>query len=135
MRQCTSRPRLGRALLDRHEPRRLVPLAMTMLAATSALPLLASGGIVSWLYALCLGGAYGSQQAILAAGFAQYFGRDHLGAIRGASFVFAISGAAFGPLPFAASADWTGDYFLALGSSCLLSLLCGVWRFVVRRPT
>jgi MFS family permease len=91
-------------LLDRHEPRLLVPLAMTMLAVASALPALGSGSTVSWLYPLCLGGAYGSQQAIGAAGFAQYFGRDHLGAIRGASFVFGISGAAFGPLPFAASA-------------------------------
>jgi MFS family permease len=122
------------ALLDRYEPRLLVPVAMTMLAAASALPALGSGGTVSWLYPLCLGGAYGSQQAIGAAGFAQYFGRDHLGAIRGASFVFGISGAAFGPLPFAASVDWTGDYFVALVSSCLLCIACGASSFLVRRP-
>ena len=122
------------ALLDRYEPRLLVPLAMLMLAAASALPMLGSGSTVSWLYALCLGGAYGSQQAILAAGYAQYFGRDHLGAIRGASFVFGISGAAFGPLPFAASADWTGDYFVALLCSCVLCLACGAASFAVRRP-
>jgi MFS family permease len=122
------------ALLDRYEPRRLVPLAMLMLATASALPMLGSASTVSWLYALCLGGAYGSQQAILAAGYAQYFGRNHLGAIRGASFVFGISGAAFGPLPFAASADWTGDYFVALVCSCLLCLACGASSFVVRRP-
>jgi len=79
------------------------------------LPALGSGIAVSWLYALCLGGAYGSQQAIGAAGYAQYFGRDHLGAIRGTSFVFGIGGAAFGPLPFAASVDWTGTYFVGLG--------------------
>jgi hypothetical protein len=40
-------------LLDRYEPRLLVPLAMTMLAAASALPTLGSGSIVSWLY-LCV---------------------------------------------------------------------------------
>jgi hypothetical protein len=45
------------ALLDRYEPRRLVPLVMFLLAATSALPALGSGIAVSWLYALCLGGA------------------------------------------------------------------------------
>lgn len=122
------------ALLDRYEPRLLVPLAMVMLAAASFLPAFVSGGAVSWLYALCLGGAYGSQQAIGAAGYAQYFGRDHLGAIRGASFVFGISGAAFGPLPFAASADWTGDYFVALVGSCMLCLACGAASFFVRSP-
>lgn len=122
------------ALLDRYEPRRLVPLAMLMLAATSALPAFGSGIAVSWLYALCLGGAYGSQQAIGAAGYAQYFGRDHLGAIRGASFVFGTGGAAFGPLPFAASIDWTGSYFIALVCSGILCIACGAASFAVRRP-
>lgn len=122
------------ALLDRYEPRRLVPLAMALLAAASILPALASGSSVGWLYALCLGGAYGAQQAIGTAGYAQYFGRDHLGAIRGASFIFGISGAAFGPLPFAASADWTGSYLIALIGSFLLAIGCGLASFFVRRP-
>ena len=122
------------ALLDRYEPRHLVPLAMFMLAAASALPAFGTGGVVSWLYALSLGGAYGSQQAINAAGYAQYFGRDHLGEIRGASFIFGISGAAFGPLPFAASLDWMGTYTPVLIGSFALSLLCGACAFAVRDP-
>jgi MFS family permease len=122
-------------LLDYVEPRRLVPFAMALLAAASVLPAFAQGGhAASWLYALGLGGAYGAQQAIGAAGYAQYFGRDHLGAIRGASFIFGISGAAFGPLPFAASFDWTGSYGAALMASAVLSLACGVASFLVRRP-
>jgi MFS family permease len=122
------------ALLDYIEPRRLVPLAMVFLAAASALPAFASGVAVSWLYALCLGAAYGSQQAIGAAGYAYYFGRDHLGAIRGASFVFGTSGAAFGPIPFAASFDSTGNYFFALIWSCALAIVCGVASLFVGTP-
>ena len=122
-------------LVDRYEPRNLVPLAMLMLALASALPAFGSGIAVSALYALCLGGAYGSQQAINAAGYAQYFGRDHLGAIRGASFVFGIAGAAFGPLPFAASADWTGNYAVVLIGCCGLCLACGAGAFFVKRPS
>ena len=122
------------ALLDYIEPRRLVPLAMVFLATASALPAFASGVVASWLYALCLGAAYGSQQAIGAAGYAHYFGRDHLGAIRGASFVFGISGAAFGPIPFAASFDGTGNYLYALVWSCALAIVCGVASFFVGTP-
>ena len=122
-------------LLDRHEPRRLVPLAMAMLALASALPALGSGIVVCVLYALSLGGAYGSQQAINAAGYAQYFGRDHLGAIWGASFVFGIAGAAFGPLPFAAGIDWTGSYTTVLIGCCGLCLACGAGAFRIRRPS
>ncbi|MGY4299885.1 MFS family permease [Bradyrhizobium sp. i1.4.4] len=121
-------------LVDRCEPRLLVPLAMFMLAAASALPAFGSGIAVSVLYALSLGGAYGSQQAVNAAGYAQYFGRDHLGAIRGASFVFGIAGAAFGPLPFAASIDWTGSYAAVLIGCCILCVVCGGGAFFVKRP-
>ena len=93
------------------------------------------GVAISVLYALSLGGAYGSQQAINAAGYAQYFGRDHLGAIRGASFVFGIAGAAFGPLPFAASVDWTGSYTAVLIACCALCIVCGAGAFAVKRPS
>lgn len=121
------------ALLDHYEARHLVPLSMVMLAAASALPAFGSGVAVSWLYALSLGGAYGSQQAINAAGYAQYFGRDHLGAIRGASFLFGTGGAAFGPLPFAASVEWTGSYAAVLIGGSVMSLACATGAFVVRR--
>src|SRR6266478_6852347 len=55
----------------------MVPLAMLMLALASGLPAFGSGIAISVLYALSLGGAHGSQQAINAAGYARYFGRDH----------------------------------------------------------
>jgi MFS family permease len=122
-------------LLDRFEPRHLVPLSMSMLALASFLPAFGSGIAVSALYALNVGGAYGSQQAINAAGYAQYFGRDHLGAIRGASFVFGTAGAAFGPLPFAASMDWTGGYATVLIGCCALCIVCGAGAFAVKRPS
>ena len=35
-------------------------------------------------------------------------------------------------LPFAASADWTGDYVVALVCSCSLCLACGAFSFLVR---
>jgi hypothetical protein len=99
------------------------------------LPAFGNGVVVSWLYALSLGGAYGSKQAIGATGYAQYFGRDHLGTIRGASFIFGISGAALGPLPFAANIDWTGSYSVALIGSLVLCLVCGAASSAVRRPS
>ena len=104
---------------------------MGMLALASGLPAF-GGGAVSRLYALSLGGAYGSQQAINAAGYAPYFGRD--GAIRGASFVFGVAGAALGPLPFAASIDWTESHAAVLTVCCGLSLRCGAAAFVVHCP-
>jgi MFS family permease len=122
------------AMVDRYEPRRLVPLSMAALAAASLLPATGGGIVISWTYALCVGAAYGSQQAISAAGYAQYFGRDNLGAIRGTASLFGVSGAAFGPLPFAASIDWTGSYTYALIASGALCLACGASALIVKRP-
>jgi MFS family permease len=122
------------ALLDRYEPRRLAPLAMFLLGMACLLPAIGSGAAISWVYALSLGGAYGSQQAISAAGYAHYFGRDNLGAIRGASFIFGISGAALGPLPFAASLDRTGSYTAVLSGCVVLCLICGACAIAVKRP-
>lgn len=121
-------------LVDRVEPRRLVPVAMGLLAAACLLPVLGSGPLVAWIYPLAIGGAYGAQQAVGAAGYAQYFGRDHLGAIRGASFLFGVGGAAFGPLPFALSQDWTGGYVAVLIASSVPCILCAAAALMVRRP-
>lgn len=122
------------ALVDRLEPRRLVPFSMAFLAGASALPLVGDGLAVAWAYALCVGAAYGSQQAVSASGYAQCFGRDHLGEIRGTASLFGVAGAAFGPLPYAASLEGTGDYRVALAGSAVLSLACGAAAFFVRRP-
>lgn len=39
-----------------------------------------------------------------------YFGRKHLGSIRGASMTTMVIGSAFGPLPFGVAYDWFGGY-------------------------
>jgi hypothetical protein len=52
-------------LVDRDEPRHLVPVAMLMLSLASALPAFGSGIAISMLYAFSLGGAYGSQNSLM----------------------------------------------------------------------
>lgn len=54
------------------------------------------------------------------AGWAHYFGRTHLGEIRGLTFVITIVGAALGPLPFgwAAERGGYGSVLLAGAVGC-----------------
>lgn len=122
------------SLIDYTEPKNLVPLSMMALAAATLLAVFGEGPLFGWFYAVALGIALGSHQAVNAAGFAHYFGRDHLGAIRGASFVFGVGGAAFGPLPFSASVVWTGSYSAVLVGCCALCVTCTVFALTVRRP-
>ncbi len=110
-----------------------MPLSMLTLAAATLLAAFGEGTLYGWLYAVALGIALGSHQAVNAAGFAHYFGRDHLGAIRGASFVFGVGGAAFGPLPFSASIAWMGSFSAILVICCALCVLCAASARAVRR--
>jgi len=95
-------------LVDRFQPHRV--LALPMCAMATACLLARAGGLGPWpfLYAGVLGIALGSFQAANVAAWAHYFGRTHLGEIRGLTFVITIVGAAFGPLPFGWAAERGG---------------------------
>jgi MFS family permease len=93
-------------LVDRFQPHRV--LALPMCAMAMACLLARAGGLGPWpfLYAAALGLALGSFSAVNVAAYAHYFGRRHLGEIRGLTFVVAIVGAALGPLPF----GWVSEH-------------------------
>jgi len=108
-------------LVDRFQPHRV--LALPMCAMATACLLARAGGLGPWplLYAGTLGVALGSFQAANVAAWAHYFGRRHLGEIRGLTFVITIVGAALGPLPFgwAAERGGYGPVLLAGAVGCV----------------
>ena len=90
----------------------------------------------TWLfYAAAAGVALGSTQAINASAYAHYFGRKHLAAIRGVSFVITIVGAACGPLPFAVGHPAPGAYDLVLSLSAIACVGVAVVSFFISTPT
>ena len=98
-------------------------LALPMCAMATACLLARAGGLGPWpfVYAGTLGIALGSFQAANVAAWAHYFGRAHLGEIRGLTFVITIVGAALGPLPFgwAAERGGYGPVLLAGAVGCV----------------
>ena len=86
------------------------------------------------VYAMAIGLAYGSFQAINAAVYAHYFGRKHAGEIRGTTFVITIVGAALGPLPFGWAAAH-GGYGPVLMAGAVLCMIAIVANFGVDRPS
>jgi MFS family permease len=120
-------------LVDRFVPHRLVvlPMASMAFACLSAVTVGSTTG--AFVYGMALGFAYGSFQAINAAVYAHYFGRQHAGEIRGVTFVITIVGAALGPLPFGwASAN--GGYFPVLACGAVLCVLAAVLNLLITRP-
>ena len=64
----------------------------------------------------------------------RYFGRLHLGSIRGAATVFMVIGSAFGTIPFGLSYDLTGDYqavFIVMAVATILGMIMALF---IKKP-
>jgi MFS transporter, OFA family, oxalate/formate antiporter len=100
---------MGAGLADRAAPGKLAAVALTMVAG--ACVAFATGHGASLIAAY---GVYGLAQGIMSlvttTVWARYFGRLHLGRIRGTALTAAISASAAGPLVMGASADFLGGF-------------------------
>ena len=98
------------AIVDRTDPRwGLVASMVSMGGAMVLLPFVAPGwwGIA---FGLLLGSAQGALRGVEAAAFVRYFGRGHIGSIRGLSTSVMLASTSLGPLYFALGLEWSGSY-------------------------
>lgn len=63
-----------------------------------------------------------------------YFGRKHLGSIKGLAMSMMVIGSAFGPLPFALAYDWFGGYTQILLVMAVFPLLGMIASFTSPAP-
>ncbi len=91
-----------------------------------------SSGSGALMYALTVGVALGSFQAIQAMVYAHHFGRTHAGEIRGVTFVITIVGAALGSLLFGVSSSH--GYTAVLSAGAALCALTAASNLIVRPP-
>lgn len=107
---------VGGILVDRYGTRRIGLLGLAILALAVASMLTTSAPVRGLIYALTLGSSLGILHVVQGAGLAEHFGTQHLGRLRGTTFVCGIFGAAAGPLAFAYGSPEIG-YAIFLGLS------------------
>jgi MFS family permease len=121
-------------LLDRYSPRHLLAAQMAlMLGAMVQLHFLAAPRDVV-TYSILMGLTTGSYRVMDATVWAKYFGRHHLGSIRGATMIGTVGGTALGAYPLGLSFDLTGSYAPALLMLAALPILIIVASIIIRRP-
>ena len=120
----------GGLLADRLAIRWLVAVAMSGMGA-SCLGLALAGG--RWIPAdglFVATGMYGMAQGLMtivvSTVWARYYGRAHLGKIRGTTITAAVAGSSVGPLVMGISVDNLGGFAPALWLFAAMALLCGV---------
>ncbi len=107
------------ALFGRVPPRVLLTVNLLLLGAALVLAGRIAGPGSVWLYGGLLGMRGGMASALEGNAFVHYFGRAHIGAIRGQVVTAMVIGSAVGPLLFALGPDVFGSYTPVLVVSSL----------------
>lgn len=126
---------LGGILMDRMQPRFLLAVSQLLLAATLALAALVSGSSAMFVYGALLGVTQGLSGAVKSAVHAHYFGRKHIGAIKGFVSTMSVAGTAAGPLIVALGFDALGSYTPVLLACAAAPLAVALWAPVHRVRT
>ncbi len=122
------------AIVDRIDPRWGVAGSMLTLSGTLLVLPLVSDGISGIIFGLLLGTSMGSLRGVEAAAFVRYYGRGHIGAIRGVATAIGLASTALGPLYFALGLSFTGSYISASIIAAALPLTVALGAMFVKPP-
>ncbi len=121
-------------LAERYSIRLILTVNYLLMAVSFVLLLAASSTGVALLWGLYLGLLGGGQQTIEHIIVADYYGRDSLGAVRGAVWPVQMAGNSTGPLAAALAYDITGNYLFIFAVFGALSLIAGLCVYLSRPP-
>ena len=119
-------------LVDRVPPRFLLSVAMGGMTAALLMATHVSGRPTLLLYGALLGLTQGMNGALGASVFAYYFGRKHIGSIKGFVTTMTVAGTAFGPFLFALGFERAGGYAPVLLLSAAVPVVIGVGALFLR---
>lgn len=121
-------------LLDRYSTRWLLAASLFLLAATMIMVLVMTTPQQALLYGALNGLTSGAFRVLDAVVWAKYFGRLHLGSIRGAVMIGVVGGTALGPYPLGLSLDLLGSYAPAMLGLLVFPVGIGVAALLIKRP-
>lgn len=123
---------LGGVLADRVELRKLLCASFTLLALGALTVPLTTGPGTMHLFAILFGAGQGGAISVTATLWARYYGRTHLGKIRGLAWCLIVAGSGCGPLVLGIIKDATGSFQLGLW---LFAAFLLPWPFVILLAT
>lgn len=124
---------MGR-LIDKLPIRLMLALTLLVLGFALVLVQVMVTPMQAFTYTALLGLVSGSFRVIDSVVWAKYYGRLHLGSIRGATMIGSIGGTALGPYPLGFSLDYLGSYTPILTGLLLLPVGIGITTFFINRP-
>jgi MFS family permease len=128
-------PLIARSVIDKMPFRIVFSMIQFMfILSMTWLAFFVSGPITATGFILFYGMAFALQSVTMNTLWPSYFGRKHLGSIRGAGTIFMVIGSALGALPFGISKDITGDYNAAIFIMMGMSLMAFFMALALKKP-
>jgi MFS family permease len=124
---------MGR-LLDKFSARLLLAGVMLLLAATMLTVQFMASDVAGYIYAALLGLVSGSFRVMDATVWPKYFGRLHLGSIKGATMLGITGATSVGPYLLGAGQDYLGSYNPVLMALLIIPFAVTVTSFFIKRP-
>ena len=121
-------------LNDRVSPRVLLGAGLTMMAATLLALFFSGNPAIAVAYGALRGASNGLTGVAIDVAWPTYYGRRHLGSIRGFSMAASLFGSAIGPLPFGFAVSLFGGYSPAILGLMVLPLIVAVWIVLAPPP-
>lgn len=114
-------PLVSGLIIDRYRSKYIIAITLSVIALDLLFMLIVSNLFMAIAFMLIYGSATNVQNLTLNIIWVKYFGRKHLGSIRGVATVFTVFGSAFGTIPFGLSYDITGNYIAVF---IIMSIIC-----------
>lgn len=121
-------------VIDRLSLRVVLATSQLVLVAGMLVLLLGHGFAMGALYAVLRGTCMAMLMLGLDVAWPAWFGRRHLGSIRGVGAAVGVFGTALGPLPLGIAADRSGSFAPAVIGMVALPVLVGVFLLFTRAP-
>ncbi len=121
-------------MADRFANRRVLALGQGLLLATLLWTFAISTTWQAYVYGALLGASSGFLITTMAVIWPNYYGRQHLGSIRGITTASMVVFAALGPLPIGRIFDLTGSYSTAILIFLALPVACAIAALLARPP-
>ena len=121
---------LGGVLADRIQLRWMASGALGLYALAIGALIYTPVSSVVLVYALILGLAQGLFGGLGNTVWVRYFGREHLGKIRGSVWTAGVAGSSIGPFLMGITYDLTGNFFISLAGFAIILLglaLASIW--------
>jgi len=128
-------PFISKLVVDKYPTKFVLSTTLTMIILSMVFLIFGITNMTTAVFfVLFYGLAFAIQSLTINVVWPNYFGRKHLGSIKGAATVFMVLGSALGPLPFGISYDNTGSYTIAITGMILFTLIALLLSFFIQKP-